>query len=161
MKKNCIFFQKYLVMCSGYALAFYDAVVSSDAALVCTMFDQFPRSYGRKMQPIRFFFCSKNAKKHKKCIFFALFFKKICVCAFFVVPLHSLSKRKYDIRSRCYRLVAQDNGLSRRKPGFDSPQHYKENCLNSQAVFCFYLQYPCKTLAIGVLYVLTATQLLS
>ena len=93
-------------MCSGYALAFYDAVVSSDAALVCTMFDQFPRSYGRKMQPIRFFFCSKNAKKHKKCIFFALFFKKICVCAFFVVPLHSLSKRKYDIRSRCYRLVA-------------------------------------------------------
>ena len=102
----CIFFSKYLVMCSGYALAFYDAVVSSDAALVCTMFDQFPRSYGRKMQPIRFFFCSKNAKKHKKCIFFALFFKKICVCAFFVVPLHSLSKRKYDIRSRCYRLVA-------------------------------------------------------
>ena len=46
------FFQKYLVMCSGYALAFYDAVVSSDAALVCTMFDQFPRSYGRKMQPM-------------------------------------------------------------------------------------------------------------
>ena len=155
-------------MYSGYALAFYDTVVSSDAALFCTMFDQFPRSYGRKMQPIRFFFCSKNAKKHKKCIFFALFFKKICVCiratpshfttllylrtppwsalcltnspevtvakcspwplfflkkalflrkiafflkniwscAFFVVPLHSLSKRKYDIRSRCYRLVA-------------------------------------------------------
>ena len=102
----CTFFQKNLVMYSGYALAFYDAVVSSDAALVCTMFDQFPRSYGRKMQPIRFFFCSKNAKKHKKCIFFALFFKKICVCAFFVVPLHSLSKRKYDTRSRCYRLVA-------------------------------------------------------
>ena len=66
-------------MYSGYALAFYDIVVSSDAALVCTMFDQFPRSYGRKMQPIRFFFCSKNAKKHKKCIFFALFFKKNCV----------------------------------------------------------------------------------
>ena len=42
----------------------------------------------------RLFFCSKNAKKHKKCIFFALFFKKICVYAFFVVPLHSLSKRK-------------------------------------------------------------------
>ena len=40
------------------------------------------------------YFCSKNAKKHKKCIFFALFFKKICVYAFFVVPLHSLSKRK-------------------------------------------------------------------
>ena len=33
MKKNCTFFRKYLVMCSGYALAFYDAVVSSDAAL--------------------------------------------------------------------------------------------------------------------------------
>ena len=39
-------------MCSGYALAFYDAVVSSDAALVCTMFAQFPRSYVRKMQTI-------------------------------------------------------------------------------------------------------------
>ena len=34
----CTFFQKKLVMYSGYALAFYDAVVSSDAALVlnCT-----------------------------------------------------------------------------------------------------------------------------
>ena len=89
-------------MCSGYALAFYDAVVSSDAALVCTMFDQFPRSYGRKMQPMTSIFL-KNALFLRK---IAFFFKNIWSCAFFVVPLHSLSKRKYDIRSRCYRLVA-------------------------------------------------------
>ena len=53
-------------MCSGYALAFYDAVVPSDAALVCTMFDQFPRSYGRKMQPIHAIFAKKYKKKHQK-----------------------------------------------------------------------------------------------
>ena len=75
-KNLLIFFQKYLVMCSGYALAFYDTVVSSDAALVCTMFDQFPRSYGRKMQPIHSIF----AKKYKKTHFFCIFFQKyLCI----------------------------------------------------------------------------------
>ena len=34
------------------------------------------------------------ALQHKKCTFFAFFFKNICVYRFFVVPLHSLSKRK-------------------------------------------------------------------
>ena len=34
------------------------------------------------------------ALQHKKCTFFAFFFKNICVYGFFVVPLHPLSKRK-------------------------------------------------------------------
>ena len=63
-------------MCSGYALAFYDAVVSSDAALVCTMFDQFPRSYGRKMQPMTPIF-PKNVLFLRK---IAFFFKNIWSC---------------------------------------------------------------------------------
>ena len=57
-------------MCSGYALIFYDAVVSSDAALACTMFDQFPRSYGRKMQPMTPVFPKKCTFFEKNCIFF-------------------------------------------------------------------------------------------
>ena len=96
------FFLKYLVMCTGYALAFYDAVVSSDAALVCTIFVQFPRSYGRKMQPMTPIF-PKNVLFLRK---IAFFFKNIWSCAFFVVPLQPFSKRKQDIRSWCYRLVA-------------------------------------------------------
>ena len=66
-------------MCSGYALAFYDAVVSSDAALVCTMFDQFPRSYGRKMQPMTPIF-PKNVLFLRKIAFF--FQKYLVMCIF-------------------------------------------------------------------------------
>ena len=51
-------------------------------------------------------FTPKNGKNTKKCYFFAFFFENIWSCQKKAVPLHSLSKRKYDIRSRCYRLVA-------------------------------------------------------
>ena len=63
-------------------------VVPSDAALCQSeVLAQFPRSYGRKLQPIRPFLC-KNTKKTR---FFAFFPQKICVYAIFVVPLHPLS----------------------------------------------------------------------
>ena len=48
----------------------------------------------------------KMVKNEEKCTFFAFFFENIWSCQKKAVPLHSLSKRKYDIRSRCYRLVA-------------------------------------------------------
>ena len=70
----CIFF-KSLVICGLFALTFSDTFVPSDAALVCTMFDQFPRSYGRKMQPIHSIF----AKKYKKNTLFCIFFQKYLV----------------------------------------------------------------------------------
>ena len=74
----CIFF-KSLVICGLFALTFSDTFVPSDAALVCTMFDQFPRSYGRKMQPIHSIF----AKKYKKNTLFCIFFQKyLCIWIF-------------------------------------------------------------------------------
>ena len=85
MKKNRIFFQKYLVMYSGYALAFYDTVVSSDAALVCTMFDQFPRSYGRKMQPMTPIFPKKSTFFEKNCIFFQKYLVMCIFCCTFAL----------------------------------------------------------------------------
>ena len=75
----CTFFQKYLVKYAGYALAFYDAVVPSDAALVCTLFDQFPRSYGRKMQPMTPIFPKKSTFFEKNYIFFS---KYLVMCIF-------------------------------------------------------------------------------
>ena len=86
-------------MCSGYALAFSDTFVPSMT----------PPTSGSLLEAtvakcsLYTLFLPKNIKKTH---FFAFFFKNICVYGFFVVPLHSLSKRKYDIRSRCYRIVA-------------------------------------------------------
>ena len=86
-------------MCSGCALAFYDAVVSSDAALICTMFDQFPRSYGRKMQPIHSIF----AKKYKKTHFFCIFFQKyLCIwifCSTFALAFEKEVRHKVTVLS--------------------------------------------------------------
>ena len=50
--------------CAGYALAFGDTLVPSDAAcwksfyltMLERIFPTFPRSYGRKMQPMPLFF---------------------------------------------------------------------------------------------------------
>ena len=81
----CTFLQKNLVMYSGYALAFYDAVVSSDAALVCTMFDQFPRSYGRKMQPMTPIFPTKCTFFEKNCIFFKKYLVMCIFCCTFAL----------------------------------------------------------------------------
>ena len=54
------------------------------------IFPTFPRSYGRKMQPMPSFL-PQNTLFFKKNAFFC---KNIWSCPFFVVPLHSLSKRK-------------------------------------------------------------------
>ena len=72
-------------MCSGYALAFYDAVVPSDAALVCTMFGQFPRSYGRKMQPMTPIFPKKCTFFEKNCIFFQKYLVMCIFCCTFAL----------------------------------------------------------------------------
>ena len=96
------FFLKYLVMYSGYALAFYDAVVPSDAALVCTMFDQFPRSYGRKMQPMTPIFPKKCTFFEKICIFFQKYLVMCIFCCTFALAF----EKEVRHRSRCYRLVA-------------------------------------------------------
>ena len=86
-------------MCSGYALAFYDAVVSSDAALVCTMFDQFPRSYGRKMQPMTPIFPKKYTFFEKNCIFFQKYLVMCIFCCTFAPAFEKEARHKVTVLS--------------------------------------------------------------
>ena len=65
-------------------------VGNSYLAMLERIFSTFPRSYGRKMQPMPSFL-PQNTLFFKKNAFFC---KNIWSCPFFVVPLHSLSKRK-------------------------------------------------------------------
>ena len=58
LRKNAFFCQNiWSIHYAGYALAFNDTLVPSDAALL--IFEQFPRSYGRKMQPMTAIFPEK------------------------------------------------------------------------------------------------------
>ena len=65
-------------------------VGNSYLAMLERIFPTFPRSYGRKMQPMPSFL-PQNTLFFKKNAFFC---KNIWSCPFFVVPLHSLSERK-------------------------------------------------------------------
>ena len=93
-------------MYSGYALAFYDTVVSSDAALVCTMFDQFPRSYGRKMQPMTPIFPKKSTFFEKNCIFFKKYLVMCIFCCTFALAFEKEVRHKVTVLS--------SSGLGRR-----------------------------------------------
>ena len=81
----------------------------------------FPRSYGRKLQHIRYFL-PKNA----------FFSKKICVCAIFVVPLHPLSEKDAYFGTLPERLGI---GLQNRGRRFESARYLLEKSRSVEWLF--------------------------
>ena len=89
----------------------------------------------------------KNLHSSKSRRTFASLFRQKHGCLAQLVQSICLTSRGSAVRirqhppgKRWYRLVAQDAGLSRRKPGFDSPYHYQETvCYKSSKLFFFWI----------------------
>ena len=97
-EKNCIFFQKWSCI-RATPSHFTTLLYLRTPPWSCTMFDQFPRSYGRKMQPMTPIFPTKCTFFEKNCIFFQKYLVMCIFCCTFALAFEKEVRHKVTVLS--------------------------------------------------------------